>query len=695
MAISFGSNLVHGSAQKGLVDSDQVFGSFKTHVGSLADFRNFVDAYADNGNDYFNLDLWGKFKPYATLVYVSNGNDLDVLTDLTDLVEGTDYFVGVDSDGNNINIAINAVDATPKVFMYTGNSDYATTQSYDFNVTNRFTVTGSKATPMAWTDFAEYVGGTTTDLSGLSITQGFYDGSSAALPDGVDSATALSHIAIGDVTGNGDDGFVIQFPTNNDIRTAFTNADAASGQAGDINFVDNADGTMHIRVADDAALNVASVTATGALSSATLTVSGASSLQNVSTSGTLTTAASQAVTLGILANTDGATVVITDANGAISADTATNVFGGLYPNVTETVAGTANQILVDGDSNATPLTSADSGDITLSLANQLVLAGDTAGTVTIGPSGSGSTGVLTVQGSATIQGDLTVNGDFVQTTSQTTTFTDNLLSLNILRDANDNIANTAVSALTSDSGIEVFHGATTYSPDGGGADVQVVDEGWHSRPSFFYDYGAGEDITGLTGQKWGVWKLINYYTNPSAAGDGSDVEDNLDHPWDPVIETILTDVSVALAGTTSDGTTGANELHDPASGDSNIKHLASAYTLITPVSSDEAGNKVYTDGTPSGQAYARHFGRVSTNLVTYGSGANTAPTTTAIEVTHKLNSNEVMCLGLVVAKGSGSQLPLPGNMIFPESRQGTTVNSRKVKVQGVVSGDQVKFIFIG
>lgn len=688
MAISFGSNLVHGSAQKGLVDSDQVFGSFKTHVGSLADFRNFVDDYTDNGDDYFNLDLWGKFKPYATLVYVSNGNALNVLTDLTGLVEGSDYFVGVDSDGNNINIAIDAVDATPKVFMYTGNADYATTQSYDSNITNRFTVTGTTATPMAWTDFAEYVGGTSTDLSGLSITQGFYDGSSADLPDGVVSATQLDHIAIGDVSGNGTDGFVIQFPTRSDIRSAFTNADAAAGQVGDINFFDNADGTMHIRVSPTAALGVASVTATGALSSTTLTVSGASSLQNVSASGTLTTT-SGAVTLGTLANGDGATVVTTNADGVIAAQTASDVFGGLYPNVTETVSGTANEILVDGG------TAADSGEITLSLANQLVLAGASSGTVTIGPSGSGSTGVLTVQGSTTIQGDLTVNGDFVQTTSQTTTFTDNLLSLNIARDENDNIDNTAVSELNTDSGIEVFHGATTYSPDGGGDDVQVVDEGWHSRPSFFYDYGVGEDITGLTGQKWGVWKLINYYTNPSAGADGSDVEDNLDHAWNAVVETVLTDVSVALAGTTSDATTGENELHDPIVSDSNIKHLASAYTLITPVSSDEAGDKVYTDGTPSGQAYARHFGRVSTNLVTYGSGANTATTTAAIEVTHKLNSNEVMCLGLVVAKGSGSQLPAAGNMIFPESRSGTNANSRKVKVQGVVNGDQVKFIFIG
>lgn len=694
MAISFGSNLVHGSAQKGLVDSDQVFGSFKTHVGSLADFRNFVDDYTDNGTDYFNLDLWGKFKPYATLVYVSNGNALNVLDDVTNLVEGTDYFVGVDSDGANINIAINAVNATPKVFMYTGNADYATTQSYDSNITNRFTVTGTKATPMAWTDFAEYVGGTTTDLSGLSITQGFYDGSSADLPEGVDAATALSHIAIGDVSGNGTDGFVIEFPTNNDIRTAFTNATSTSAQAGDINFVDNADGTMHIRVAADAALGVASVAATGALSSATLAVSGASSLQNVSASGTLTTT-SGAVTLGTLANNDGATVVTTDASGVIAAQTPSDVFGSLYPNVTETVAGTANQILVDGDNNATPLITADKGDITLSLANQLVLAGAANGTVTIGPAGSGTTGVLTVQGSTTIQGDLTVNGDFVQTSSQTTTFTDNLLSLNILRDDDDNIADTATSALTSDSGIEVFHGATTYSPAGGGADLQVVDEGWHSRPSFFYDYGTGQDITGLAGQKWGVWKLINYYTNPSAANDGSNVEDNLDHAWNAVVETVLTDVSVALAGTISDAATGVNELHDPALADSNIKHLASAYTLITPVSSDETGDKVYTDGLPSGQAYARHFGRVSTNLVTYGVGTNTAPTDAAIEVTHKLNSNEVMCLGLVVNKGSGSQLPLPGNMIFPESRQGVSVNSRKVKVQGVVNGDQVKFIFIG
>ena len=150
-----------------------------------------------------------------------------------------------------------------------------------------------------------------------------------------------------------------------------------------------------------------------------------------------------------------------------------------------------------------------------------------------------------------------------------------------------------------------------------------------------------------------------------------------------------------MASTSSDGSTGASALHDPQAGDSNLQNLASAYTLLNPVSSNESGNSVYTDGSPSGQAYSRHFGRVSTNSVTYGAGAGAASPNSVTEVTHKLNSNDVMCLGLVVSTGYGSGLPAAGNMIFPESRSGTTVNSRKVKVQGTVSGDVVKFIFVG
>lgn len=672
MAITFGSNLVHGSAQKGLVDSDQVFGSFKTHVGSLAEFRNFVDAYADNGTDYFNLDLWGKFKPYATLVYVSNGNALNVLADVTGLVENTDYFVGVDSGGNNINIAINAANAAPKVFMYTGNGDYATTQSYNHNITNRFTVDGTTATPMAWTDFSEYVGGTSSDLSGLSIAQGFYDGSSASLPEGVEAATELSQIAIGDVSGSGTDGFVIEFPTNNDIRTAFTNATNSNSQAGDINFVDNADGTMHIRVAPDATLGVASVTTTGNASiGGTLGVTGDTTLGALSAGDTIFTGSITADSVS--GDSDGNVMLISTA-GAVSSDTAANVFGGLYPTVVESVAGTANEVAVN----------TAGGVATVSLVDTITLSPGNAG-VTMGASNN-SGQILTAHGDATINGNLTVTGDFVQTTSQTVTFTDNLLSLNITRDTSNNIPDdVAIGSLGTDAGIEAFHGASTVVPTAGGAAVHHVDNGRHSRPYIKYQYGTGNIIDNNAGLNWGKWKLANYYLNPDVDDDDTAAKEFEGSDWTVQEGTILTDLDTSI--------TSLADLHG---GTANaLTSLVTPNKLLSVYTVDESGNAVYTETTPSGQEYGRNFGRVATNTVTYGAGTGTAPVDAAIEVTHGLNTDAVIAMAVVMQKGSGSGLPAVGEVVTPQSKKGSTVNSRKVKVQGVVASDMLKFVFIG
>ena len=676
MAISFGSNLVHGSAQKGLVDSDQVFGSFKTHVGSLADFRNFVDDYTDNGNDYFNLDLWGKFKPYATLVYVSNGNALNVLNDVSNLsLENGDYFVGVDSDGNSINIAIDAADAAPKVFMYTGNGNYATTQSYDSNVTNRFTVSGNKATPMAWTDFSEYVGGTGSDLSGLSINTGFFDGT-ADLPDGVDEATTLSHIGLGEVSGNGTDGFTIEFPTNNDIRTAFSNSTITTAQVGDINFVDNADGTMHIRVAPNAALGVASVAATGNASiGGTLSVTGNTTLGTLSAVNTTFTGSITASSVS--GDADGNVMLVSTA-GVVSSDTAANVFTDLYSSVTETVAGTANEILVD---NAV---AADSGNITLSLADTLILSPGNGG-VTIGTSGNDAQ-ILTAYGDATINGNLTVTGDFVQTTSQTVTFTDNLLSLNISRDGSNNIpANVGIGGIGADAGIEAFHGATTETPTAGGPAVHHVDNGRHSRPYIKYQYGAGNAIDNNAGLNWGKWKLANYYLNPDVSADDTVAKQFEGSDWTVQEGTILTDLDTSITSLADLHTGSANALTSLVT----PSRLLSIYTV------NATGDSVYTESAPSGQEYGRNFGRVATNTVTYGAGSGTAPVDAAIEVTHGLNTDEVIAMAVVVQRGSGSGLPAIGEVVTPQSKKGTTVNSRKVKVQGVVASDILKFVFIG
>ncbi len=670
MSILFGSNLIHGSVNKGIVDSEQVFGSFKTHIQSFADVRNFVDAYQNNGTNYFGSDLWGKYKPYSTLVYVANGSPLNVLSDVSGLTLDVNYFVAQDQGGNDINIQV-VVGGSPKVLLYTGNESYATADAYDTALTSRFQVSedGLTAVPAAWTDFSQYVGGDGGGISDVAIT-------AAVLADPVDitggSATVLANIRLGDVSGSAADGYEIAFPTNLEIREAFSNLTTESGQAGDINFVDNGNGTMHIRVSPTADLSVASVDTTGgATIGGALGVTGDTTLAVLSAGNT---SFSGSITAPVVAGNDDGNVMLISSAGVMSSDTAANVFTGLYPTVVQSVAGTDNEVSV-----------ATSGGVaTVSLIDAITLSPSNGG-VTMGA--SGNTGqILTAHGDATINGNLTVTGDFVQTTSQTVTFTDNLLSLNITRDAQNNIPDAvSIGGLGSDAGIEAFHGASTESPTAGGAGVHHVDNGRHSRPYIKYQYGAGNDIDNNAGLKWGKWKLANYYINPDVAEDDTVAKQFEGSDWTVQEGTILTDLDTSI--------TSLADLH-AGSGDT-LTSLVTPSKLLSIHIVDETGVSVYTDASPSGQVYGRNFGRVATNTVTYGAGTGTAPVDAAIEVTHGLNTDAVIAMAVVMQKGDGSGLPAVGEVVTPQSKKGASVNSRKVKVQGVVASDKLKFVFIG
>jgi len=678
MAIKFGSNLIHGSINKGIVDSEQVFGSFKTHIQSFADVRNFVDDYVNNGTNYFGSDLWGKYKPYATLVYVANGNPVNVLNDVSGLDLNVDYFVAQDQDGNDINIQV-VVGSDPKVLLYTGNSDYATANAYDTAATSRFQVSGDglTAVPLAWTDFSEYVGGEGSGISDVAI-------SAASLTDVVNTsggaATAFNQIQLGAVSGNATDGYSIEFPTNQAIRDAFSNPDAAAAPSGaQISVVDDGDGKMSLRVDENAVLSVAGVTtgalaATGnALIGGTLGVTGAfTASDSANFAGAVSFSADT-----IAGDNDGNVLLISSA-GAVSSDTPSNVFSTLYPSVTQTVAGTANEIFVDGDVGA------ESGNVVLSLADAITLSPNNGG-VTLG-SANNSGQILTAYGNATINGNLTVTGDFVQTTSQTVTFTDNLLSLNITRDVDGNIPDdVAIGGLGTDAGIETFHGASTVTPTAGGADIHHVDNGRHSRPYIKYQYGTGIGIDNNNGLNWGKWKLANYYINPDVATDDTDAKQFEGSDWTVVEGTILTDLDASV--------TSLADLHTGTA--DTLTHLVTPNKLLSLHTVDESGDSVYTTNSPSGQEYSRKFGRVATNEVTYGSGTGLAPTTAAFEITHGLDTNNVVVMAIVTQKGPASNLPEVGSVITPSHQQGSSANVVQVKIQGVVASDKVKFVCIG
>lgn len=677
MAIKFGSNLIHGSINKGIVDTEQVFGSFKTHIQSFADVRNFVDDYVNNGTNYFGSDLWGKYKPYGTLVYVANGSPVNVLSDLTGLTVDVDYFVAQDQDGNDINIQV-VIGGSPKVLLYTGNADYATADAYDTAATSRFQVSedGQTAVPLSWTDFSEYVGGEGSGVSDVAISAASL---AAVVNTSGGAATALNQIRLGAVTGNATDGYNIEFPTNQAIRDAFSNPAAVTAPAAaQISLFDDGDGKMSFRVDENAVLTVAGVTSGSLATTGNAAIGGALSVAGAFTASSSTTLAGDITLSGGIAGTNDGNVLLIAADGAVSSSTPSAVFTDLYTNVTETVAGTINEILVDGSVNP------GSGDVVLSLADALTLSPNNGG-VTLGAANN-SGQILTANGNATINGNLTVTGDFVQTTSQTVTFTDNLLSLNISRDTDGNIPDEAtIGSLGTDAGIEAFHGASTVTPTAGGSDVHHVDNGRHSRPYIKYQYGTGNSIDNNAGLNWGKWKLANYYTNPDVDTDDSEAKQFEGSDWVVQEGTILTDIDVSV--------TSLADLH--AGSANTLTHLVTPSRLLSLETVDEAGDAVYTTGSTSGQEYNRKFGRVATNEVTYGSGAGLASTVAAFEITHGLNTDNVVVMGIVTQKGSDSNLPPVGSVITPKHQAGTNANVVEVKIQGVVDSDKVKFVCIG
>lgn len=699
MAIQFGSNLVHFNNNLALVDQDQTFGGFKNHIQNLVGFDGLVDAYIDNATDYFSFDLWGKYKPYGTFIYAVNGNDLLVKTpqEVIDegLVLGTDYFQVTDEDGNTINVVVDTINPSPAFFTYTGNTDYLNVgpnvwDATFVNVYEEVTIDGvSKARPKYWTNVAGIVGGTADGLVDLSITGAVFDGSSSLSEA---TPTTFDQVVLGDLSGNAADGYTIEFATNQDIWNAvsyssntvvqgvyFPNTAAGTniqslGSIGWRNGLDS--GRFVLEVNPDVNLKTNGLDSTGQISGAAgLTVASNNIAQfsvgnSVVVGGVATPDVanqpefniySPVVTFhnaGYFSGT-GTILSIESASGELQLTNESSIVDTAYADLVETIEGTVNQITVTGGVGQGP--DQFEGDVVVSLADQLILGNVSGGSVTVGgdPLNGGYEIGITVHGDAVITGSLQVDGGIINTTSTEVSFEDTILSLGVARDNNGNVEPTSWATVVGngDVGIEAF----------AGAEAGNTSNNQYSRPYIVYDYNYGGESMPGTANTYGKWVLANHYVD--SVGDGTGT-------WSAVQGAILTTVDVNLV----DLSVNDDDLHEPIQGDSNLKHLVSAYQLTN-----------FTTSTIGGDSVDRRFGRVARTTHSYNAGdANTA-----ITVNHGLNTHDVVTIAVVVQQGAGSSLPTAGNVVYPKSQPGGTADERLVKVNGTVNGDQVKFVFIG
>ena len=746
MAITQQSNLVHFNRNRGLVDSDQVFGSFKNHVDDLRSFDGLIDSYVDNSGDYFTADLWGQYKTWGTMIYIKDARPLvEIAADDIGDYDAADYITITNEDETIDDRYFTIPDggtAEPSFYVYKGNDGSADT-SWDTDAVNQYTITADDELVLTnWVDLHDIVGGTEGAITDISI-------SLAQDPSSNASSSALNTFAIGNVTeseASGVSTIAVTLPTRLDIANAFKDGEIEFGT----DLLTSGNPRITASVASTAALDVASLETSGNITSgANLSAPDLVILGNDVTDGlvrigkttvTATDDDGDENTPDIVTNTtttnlfvhsevhfgpaalpDGeaadVSVLVLDNDNPVTDDSVStsklrkrtldsHAFSAL--DVVDSITGTTNQIVVNttGANN--------SNNPKLELANTLLLS-QTAGSVTIGDT-SGHAAGLSVAGDATINGDLTVHGNFVSTTSSEVTFEDNLLSLNIAY-GTDNVADDATIASLNGttSGLEVFHGQFTFDhdSDGGTSTPAIVysNTGPHSRPYIQYEYNlASEPLVdqrdNLEGSvRWGRWAIVNRYEEGTATTDNDDPNDIYDDlannsaSWTEVKGYILSTADVTLAPNTAAG------LHDTATSD--IKNLATPYLLVQPQTVtnttpdaanpiDFSSSAIGADISTSNQTNTRKFGRVSFQEVTYG--AHEATPNTDLHIYHGLNTHEVLCFGIVVTRSGSSNMPsevTAGTQVIPKHTKTIDPDVARVKVLGASNGDVIKFVFIG
>lgn len=717
MPILTNANIQHAVSGFGVVDTEELFGSIKTHVADISNVGDFVDKYIlGPADEDYTSDVWGKFKPWSTLVYIEDKRDLVAcLSDDADLLLTIDSTSGLKADGNTAEDdklffkKDPATDPEGGFFVFSGNNGYnvGDTTVWDTSLVRKFVTSGNPVTSVAlkhWVDMKTiFTDGLEFDQT--TITEG-------TVGDG-DSNTPSDRKFGGSLTGTVG-AYTLTFPSAQDLIDA-TGALTASDELNKVVVQAIGGGTDQgkVRYSIDGA---ADITTSGDISMVNADFSG-----NLEVDGDATIGSIAATVSGVAGDSEDPLTTSYDANdkltiesnvdfhrGVVDADvTAENALflvadGGTLnsddtpiatkfklvqrqlassafsvPDVVDTITGTANEIV----------RSSETGNVTLSFADNLVLGGD-SGTVTVGANGGHEPGI-TVYGNSTINGDLTVTGALVTTTSNEVTIEDAILSLGVFQETdgtNVTITDTDVDSLSGTVGIEAFHGATTNSQLNSGN--QINDKAIHSRPYIAYQYGVGDALGSSATGNWGKWVIANKYTdpNPDTGGENDWADADSLNAWTAEQGFILSTLDVAVATNSDAHIIGSNVL----------TRVATPYSLLQPYSvaaDGTASNIDYDAG--SGQGYSRKFGRVAVNEVYYETDTDgRAEHNTVLTLEHGLGSDEVACFAFVTQVGGGSSLAL-GSMIYPKHEKGSDSNKRDVLVTGTVDNDKIKFVFIG
>jgi len=676
---------VHGNANLGIVDSEQIYGSIKNYISDFRAIHGFNGAHQTFGNPGpgWNLDdfttyttdgsILGKYKPWGTFLYIEDTRSLvETLTSsastITIDVDGTDRYFEVAAGA--------PTSAQRGFFVYKydaaqldGNNNVLGNSVSQFTVTEGENPNEATAVPTFWESLSETVGGSSTGIENFSVTTNT-DGDLTNGP--VQQVLGAASFA--------NDVLSITFPTNADILDAFQDGP-------NIEFDASADAGNQHRI--KATINAAStltvgevVVDNGGAGNGNLTVDGATSVQALTAAGTLTASAAVSITdatqfvfgastppaahgdgdglAALIRKADGTLVTKTLDASAFSADTG-------VVNITNT------------DSNV-DITGSGSADVGINLSGTLHLAPNTSGvadwsdTVTIGPNAltdaeyQGATQtLLVVQGNTIIKGDLDVEGTLTTNTVEDITVEDSSITLRFPRET-DGTPSVGGSHDSGVARIEAWHGKGTAAEDAS----------LYARPFIQYEYIAGDG--------YGKWYLANNYT-VDYGDDGIPGGDNLNA--DTVTANkgaILTDIDVAKVAT-------AQRYHEQADGtvltdadDNNLTQTATPYGLLEPYAVLAASGDYVTDAT--GQGYTRKFGRVSKNAVTYTQDMVDAGD---LKVYHGLNTSEVYVIALAGSQWNG----VPQNSAIHTKYKVVDDNSIELKIQGAALGHQATVFVIG
>ena len=679
---------VHGNANLGIVDSEQIYGSIKNYISDFRAIHGFNGAHQTFGSPGpgWNLDdfttyttdgsILGKYKPWGTFLYIEDTRPLvetlsSSASTITIDVDGTDRYFEV-AGGAPTNAQRGFFVYKYDAAQLDGNNNVLGGSVSQFTVTEGESANTATAVPTFWESLSETVGGASTGLENFGVSTNT-DGDLTNGPE--------QHV-IG-AASFANDTLSITFPTNADILDVFQDGT-------NIEFDASVDADNQHRI--KATINAASTLTVGEVvvddsgdGNGDLTVDGATSVQTLTAAGAMTASAAVNVldaTSFVFGAGSGATAPAAHAAGDGLATLIRKSDGTLVTKTLDASAFSADTGVVNVTNNDSNVNIVGSGgaNVQIDLEGTLHLAPNTSGTaawtdtVTIGPSAltdaqyqGALTDVLLVQGNTTIKGDLDVQGTLTTNTVEDITVEDSSITLRFPRET-DGTPSVAGSHGSGVAKIEAWHGYGT-------ADQNAS---LYARPFIQYEYVAGDG--------YGKWYLANDYTvdygddnNPGGAGSNADtVTANKG--------LILTDLDVAKVAS-------AQRYHEQADGtvltdgdDNNLTQTATPYGLLEPYAVAAGAGDYVTDAT--GQGYTRKFGRVSKNAVTY---TNAMVSAGDIKVYHGLNTSEVYVIALAGSQWTG----VPENSAIHTKYKVVDDNSIELKIQGAANGHQATVFVIG